>query len=69
MKKLSLGYRLNDALMAMISFRVNKAIRIGYSYDYTATKLNTFSNGSHELLLIYDLNTFYDGFNKSPRFF
>ena len=64
-----LGYRLNDALMAMISFRVNKAIRIGYSYDYTATKLNTFSNGSHELLLIYDLNTFYDGFNKSPRFF
>jgi type IX secretion system PorP/SprF family membrane protein len=64
-----LGYRLNDAFMAMINLRVNKSLRIGYSYDYTSTKVNNFSKGSHELLLIYDLNVFYDGFNKSPRFF
>ena len=64
-----LGYRLDDAFMAMINLRVNEKLRVGYSYDYTSTRLNNFSKGSHELLLIYDLNIFYDGFNKSPRFF
>ncbi|WP_299058543.1 type IX secretion system membrane protein PorP/SprF [uncultured Polaribacter sp.] len=64
-----LGYRLNDAFIAMFNIKVNDKLRIGYSYDYTSTNLNTFSNGSHELFLIYDLNVFSKGFNKSPRFF
>ncbi|MGB0890875.1 MAG: PorP/SprF family type IX secretion system membrane protein [Flavobacteriaceae bacterium] len=64
-----LGYRLDDAFVAMINLRVNERLRIGYSYDYTSTKLNAFSNGSHEMLLIYNLNLYSKGFNKSPRFF
>lgn len=64
-----LGYRLNDAFVAMINFRATENFRIGYSYDYTSTRLNEFSNGSHEILLLYDLGIFNDGFNKSPRFF
>lgn len=67
--ELGLGYRLNDAFIAMINFKVNDNLRIGYSYDYTSTKLNTFSNGSHEILFLYDINVFHNGFNKSPRFF
>lgn len=64
-----LGYRLDDAFVAMINFRINNSLRIGYSYDYTSTPLNTYSKGSHELILLYDLNIFGNGFNKSPRFF
>lgn len=64
-----LGYRLNDAFVAMFNLKVNNNLRVGYAYDYTSTKLNTFSNGSHEILLIYDLNVLSTGFNKSPRFF
>ena len=64
-----LGYRLNDAITAMVNLKVTPNLRIGYSYDYTTTKLDTFSTGSHELLLLYDINIFSNGFNKSPRFF
>lgn len=64
-----LGYRLNDAFVAMINVRASKVLKIGYSYDYTSTSLNAFSTGSHEILLLYDLSVFPYGFNKSPRFF
>ncbi|MGJ8745832.1 PorP/SprF family type IX secretion system membrane protein [Polaribacter sp.] len=64
-----LGYRLKDAVSAMINFRVTPEFRIGYAYDYTTTNLNNFSSGSHEIMFLYDINIFFNGFNKSPRFF
>ncbi|HER40532.1 MAG TPA: type IX secretion system membrane protein PorP/SprF [Salinimicrobium catena] len=69
-EKLYLGatYRIDDAVGAFIDFQVLPSFRVGYAYEYTLSDLQDYSNGSHEILLIYELrlnNTKY----KSPRFF
>ncbi|NQY67726.1 MAG: PorP/SprF family type IX secretion system membrane protein [Flavobacteriales bacterium] len=43
-------YRIQDAVAAMIGFNVWR-LGIGYSYDYTLSKLHEFSNNSHEVIL------------------
>ncbi|RXP46614.1 type IX secretion system membrane protein PorP/SprF [Lutibacter sp. HS1-25] len=69
--ELGVGYRLNDAVVGMVNFGVTPKLRIGYAYDYTLAKLQAFSSGSHEFLLLYNLDQFNlnNGFDKSPRFF
>ncbi len=69
-EKLYLGatYRIDDAVGGFIDFQVLPSFRVGYAYEYTLSDLQDYSNGSHEILLIYELrlqNTKY----KSPRFF
>lgn len=69
-EKLYLGatYRIDDAVGAFIDFQVLRNFRVGYAYEYTLSDLEQYSDGSHEILLIYELrlnNTKY----KSPRFF
>jgi len=69
-EKLYLGatYRVDDAIGAFVDFQIFEPLRIGYAYEYTISDLQPYSNGSHEILLIYEIrykNTKY----KSPRFF
>ncbi len=69
-EKLWLGamYRFGDAVGLLVQFQFNPQLRAGYSYDFTTSKLNRYNNGTHEIMLGYDLN-----FNKekirSPRYF
>ena len=64
------GYRLEDAISGMINFKVMPTMRIGYAYDYNYNNLGDFSNGSHEVFLLFDINTATQkGYDKSPRFF
>ena len=61
-------YRIDDAVGAFVDFQIFNNFRVGYAYEYTLSDLEQYSNGSHEILLIYELrlnNTKY----KSPRFF
>lgn len=47
------GYRNNDALILLAGVAVEK-FRIGYSYDYTLSKLSNYSSkGSHEISMSY----------------
>ncbi len=48
---LGVSYRHEDAVAAMLGLTIADLIRVGYSYDYTLSELNTFSNGSHEIFL------------------
>jgi len=68
--KLWLGamYRLGDAVGMLVQFQFNPQLRAGYSYDYTTSKLNKYNNGTHEIMLGYDL-IFIKGKIRSPRFF
>ncbi|MCD6066653.1 MAG: putative rane protein [Bacteroidetes bacterium] len=50
---LGLGYRMNDAAMALVDLKLNDQLRIGYCYDYTLSKLRNYSNGSHEFMIRY----------------
>lgn len=66
-----LGYRINDGIIGMVNFGITPELRLGYAYDYTISNLDTFSSGSHEFFLLYNLDSFNfnRGFDKSPRFF
>lgn len=66
-----IGYRLDDALMALVNFRVTPDLRIGYAYDYTTTNLGDYNSGSHEIMVLFDLDflNIKKGFDRSPRFF
>lgn len=62
------SYRWSAALSAMVGFKVNDHVSIGYGYDRETTRLANFNSGSHEIFLQFDL------FKKSqqietPRFF
>jgi len=66
--ELGIAYRFDDSIDGLVSFLVTDDFRIGYSYDYTLTKLGDFNSGSHELFLQYDVNLSRKNL-KSPRFF
>ncbi len=61
-------YRIDDAVGVMANFAVTPELRIGYAYDYTTSDLNIDSSGSHEIMLLFDLN-FAKKVSISPRFF
>jgi type IX secretion system PorP/SprF family membrane protein len=66
-----LGYRLGDAMSALINFRVTPELRVGYAYDYTTSNLGDYNSGSHEIFILFDVDLFgfRGGYDRSPRFF
>lgn len=65
------GYRLDDSVSGLANFRVGPSMRIGYAYDYTTSNLGNFNSGSHEIMLLFDIDKLgtKKGYDKSPRFF
>ncbi|MEL0455116.1 type IX secretion system membrane protein PorP/SprF [Flavobacteriaceae bacterium SZ-1-7] len=66
-----LAYRLDDAVSALVNFRITHELRIGYAYDYTTSNLTDYSSGSHEIFILFDVDLFgfKGGYDRSPRFF
>jgi type IX secretion system PorP/SprF family membrane protein len=69
-EKFTIGasYRWSAALSAMAGFQVTDEIFIGVAYDYQTTDIETYSDGSYEVFLRFDV------FKKpervlTPRFF
>ncbi len=67
--ELGVGYRFDDSVSALFNIRIAPPIRIGYSYDYTVNNLGKYNSGSHEIMILFDINTAAKGYDKSPRFF
>ncbi|MFD0977739.1 PorP/SprF family type IX secretion system membrane protein [Salinimicrobium gaetbulicola] len=63
------AYRLDDAVSGLVNFRVTPDLRVGYAYDYTTSVLGDYNDGSHEIMILFDLDILSRGYNKSPRFF
>ncbi|HEX5002978.1 MAG TPA: type IX secretion system membrane protein PorP/SprF [Bacteroidia bacterium] len=65
---LGFSYRTEDSFAGILEFQITPQLRFGYSYDYTTTELNNYSNGTHEINIGYDFS-----FNKkkviTPRYF
>ena len=59
------SYRQNDGLAAMVGLNIGNAVNVGYSYDYTTSRLNTVSKGTHEIVLGFLLGNKYD--DSCPR--
>jgi hypothetical protein len=47
------NYRNQSSVGLMGGCMLKNSFRIGYSYDIITTKLNSFSNGGHEILIGY----------------
>jgi type IX secretion system PorP/SprF family membrane protein len=45
------GFRNQDSFSALLGFNLSNFLSLSYAYDYTYSKLNTASNGSHEVIL------------------
>lgn len=69
-EKLTLGaaYRWDDAVSGLAGFQVHRNIWVGYSYDYSTTELTKYNDGSHEIILRFQLVPKAARL-KSPRFF
>lgn len=67
--ELGAAYRLNDAISALMNINITPSLRIGYAYDYTVSNLGQFNSGTHEIMLLFDLDLLGKGYDKSPRFF
>lgn len=68
--ELGVSYRYQDAIAALAGFNITPSLKIGYAYDFNTSKLNSFNNGSHEFILIYEFDVL--GLSKkysSPRFY
>lgn len=63
-----LAYRWSAALSALVGFKVNDRIAIGYGYDRETTRLSNFNSGSHEIFLQFDLFKITQQV-ETPRFF
>lgn len=53
------SYRYQDGYAAMAGINVSNTFNIGYSYDFTTTRLNTVSRGTHEIVLGFLLGNKY----------
>ena len=46
-----LSYRYGDAYVGMLGVTIAQKFKIGYSYDYSAGALKSYSGGSHEIMI------------------
>ena len=70
-EKLLLGasYRWSAAWSAVAGFQLMDPIFMGVAYDYQTTELQQYSNGSYELILVFNLGTSECGCSLKKRFF
>ncbi|HNS41939.1 MAG TPA: type IX secretion system membrane protein PorP/SprF [Taishania sp.] len=62
------NYRLLESAGIMFQYQFSNQFKIGYSFDYSTTKLRSYNYGTHEILLSYDL-LFKSKSLTSPRYF
>jgi type IX secretion system PorP/SprF family membrane protein len=53
------SYRFKYGYTGLIGANIGNTLNIGYSYDYTTTRLNQFSNGTHEVVLGFIIGNKY----------
>lgn len=62
------SYRIAEqAVVALVDLQVTPQLRIGYSYDYPAGHLNSYTSGTHEISLRYEFE--FKVSAASPRYF
>jgi hypothetical protein len=47
------SYRERSSSSVLFGCNIKKLVTLGYSYDFTLTQLNSYSSGSHEIMISY----------------
>jgi type IX secretion system PorP/SprF family membrane protein len=68
---IGVGYRTGDGLTFLARYLVKEKIMVGYSYDYTLSELATYSSGTHEIMLGYQIKLLPPSRDKitDPRYY
>ncbi len=61
-------YRTGDSFGFIAQWIFNKKLRVGYAFDYTTTNIHNHSNGSHEVMVSYEIRFLKEKI-VSPRYF
>ena len=64
---IGMGWRCDDSISALAGFQISNSLYIGYAYDKTTTGLKNYNEGSHEIMLRFELQKVER--LLSPRFF
>lgn len=59
------SYRQFDGYAAMAGLNISNTFNVGYAYDFTKTEINTYSRGTHEIIVGFLLGNRYD--DSCPR--
>ncbi|MEJ7767901.1 MAG: type IX secretion system membrane protein PorP/SprF [Chitinophagaceae bacterium] len=59
------SYRLKDGFAGMVGLNISNTFNAGYSYDYTTSRLNTVSKGTHEIIIGFLIGNNYG--DSCPR--
>jgi type IX secretion system PorP/SprF family membrane protein len=63
-------YRTGDGVGMLLGYNITEQFTVGYSFDWSmANTTGKYNNGSHEIMLRYDLISKTKAKIKSPRFF
>jgi type IX secretion system PorP/SprF family membrane protein len=62
------AYRLDNAGTLFLQYRMSPEWKMGFAYDLTLSKLNTYSHGTAEIMLEYSMDRVKDGV-RHIRFF
>jgi type IX secretion system PorP/SprF family membrane protein len=49
------SYRTNKSIVGMVDLRINRHFRIGFAHDFNRSALSSFTNGSNEIMIKYNL--------------
>jgi type IX secretion system PorP/SprF family membrane protein len=63
------SYRTGDAIAAIGEYQITPRLRVGYTYDFTTSIMNKYSNGTHEIVIGYDFRNPDKVKVKTPRYF
>jgi type IX secretion system PorP/SprF family membrane protein len=59
------SYRQFDGYAAMLGVNAGNTVNVGYAYDFTKTAINTYSRGTHEIIIGFLLGNKYS--EECPR--
>ncbi len=51
-----ISYRLNESIGFVSMIRASNWMKIGYAYESTSSDIQNYSRGTHEVMLVFDLN-------------
>lgn len=63
-----LSYRTSKEVLAMLTFQIAPPLKFSYGYEYNFGQIGNYSSGSHEIMMIYQLNPPKDVVVAVPRF-
>ena len=60
------SFRTEEGYAGLLGLNVSNTVNVGYAYDHTISGLNSYSKGTHEIIIGFLLgNKFYDGCPKN----